>query len=384
MALKTATVVGGGIGGLTVALCLARRGVAVTLLEQAPVLRELGAGLQITPNGARVIQALGLGADLDAVSVQGRAVVPVDGLTGRRLARFDLTRLPGPPYRMASRRGLVALLGKACAEAGVALRTGARVTEATDGVLTLEGGERIEDALVIGADGLHSMVRPALNEATSAQFAGQVAWRAVIPAEQAPEARIWMLPHRHAVTYPIPEGLNIVAVEERSAWAPEGWSHVDRPDAMTRAFSGACAELQDLLQQVREPMLWGLFRHPVARHWHGQRSAILGDAAHPTLPFLAQGANLALEDAWVLAESVTGSEPLLQGLARYQARRRDRVVRALAAAQANARNYHLSGPARRVAHLGLAAIDRVAPRAYLRRLDWLYAYDATRGEDRGS
>lgn len=358
------TVVGGGIGGLTAALCLARHGADVVLHERAAALTDIGAGVQITPNGAAVLATLGLSAALDRVALRAQAVCPTDALSGRTLARFDLTQLPGQPYRFLHRADLIEVLVQACTKAGVELRLGSVFApgQATKG-------------LVIGADGLHSVLRPLLNGPQVPFFTGQVAWRAVIRADAAPEARIWMAPGRHVVTYPLVRGiLNIVAVREQPAWAAEGWSHADDPATLQAAFADTCPDLRHLLARVTETRLWGLFRHQVAEHWHGDGLALLGDAAHPTLPFLAQGANLAIEDAWVLAMCLDRG----LGLPAYQVLRRGRVIRAVAAANANAVNYHLGGIRRVVAHSGLRVVGAVAPRAFLRRMDWLYGRDVTR------
>jgi len=182
------------------------------------------------------------------------------------------------------------------------------------------------------------------------------------------------------VTYPLRGGdfLNLVAVEERDTWTAEGWSQRDDPENLRQAFSGFGPEVQQMLSGVETAGLWGLFRHPVARTWHRDGAALLGDAAHPTLPFLAQGANMALEDAWALADALSGSADLSTGLASYQSRRRDRVVRVIDAASRNARNYHLSpGPFRFAAHTALGLVSRVAPGQMLRRFDWLYGHDVT-------
>ena len=359
MTTKTrVAVVGGGPAGLASALALAQQGARVTLSERAPALAEAGAGLQISPNGARALGALGLSETLADIGLASRAVVPTDGLTGRPVARFDLTR-QSPRYRFVTRTALVEALARACRDAGVEIRLGVVEADTSDA------------ELIVGADGVRSGLRAKLNGAAAPQFTGQVAWRATIPAEAAPEARIWMLPGRHVVTYPLPGGrLNIVAVQERSAWAEEGWRLPGDPDALRVAFADVCPELSALLQDVTETALWGLFLHPVAPRWQDGRHVLVGDAAHPTLPFLAQGANLALEDAVVLARCLGQG-----GLAAYEAARKPRVTRAIAAARANASNYHLSGLKRRVAHAGLGALGRIAPDAFVARLDWLYGFD---------
>ncbi|MEL7098230.1 MAG: FAD-dependent monooxygenase [Pseudomonadota bacterium] len=353
-------VIGGGIGGLACAAAFLRFGADVSIYEQAPALREVGAGVQITPNGARVLAALDV--PLSARSVKARAVVPTSARSGRALARFDLSN---KTYRFVHRADLIDMLAAACR--GADLHLGARIDDPAE----------LDADLIVGADGLHSRVRPLLNGADAPFFTGQVAWRAVIEADAAPEARVWMAPKRHVVTYPLRGGrLNIVAVQERSAWAAEGWNHPDDAANLRAAFRDCAPDLQALLERVEAPLLWGLFRHPVASAWHKTNMALLGDAAHPTLPFLAQGANLALEDAWSLAAHAVAA-PLDTALPAYQATRAPRVTRAIAAANANARNYHLSGPARLIAHTGLAVLGRVAPNLIPSRLDWLYDYDVT-------
>ena len=378
---RSVAVVGGGIGGLAAALAFARTGAQVTVFEQAPELREFGAGLQITPNGGVVLEALGLEAAAAAKSVRGAAVVPSDALTGREVARFDLGRLSGVPYRFFHRGDLLEILAEGCREAAVTIRTGVRIGEVDpqQGAVSIAGGETVSFDLVVGADGLHSVLRPCLNGPDKPFFTGQVAWRAIVNApEAAPEARIWMAPGRHIVTYPLAGGqLNVVAVQARQGWTDEGWNHADDPDNLRTAFADCAAVIKDLLAKVEEVRLWGLFRHPVASSWQKGRAAILGDAAHPTLPFLAQGANLALEDAYVLARECNRVTDLGAALTAYEFARQTRVRKAIAAANGNAVNYHLSGISRQVAHAGLRALGRVAPNQFLKRMDWLYGHDVT-------
>lgn len=376
LAGRQVAIIGAGIGGLAAACAMAQAGAQVIVLEQAPELREAGAGLQVTPNGARVIEALGLSDAYARTGIAAAGVWPTDALTGRVIARFDLGQTR-PAYRFFHRAGLQALLARAAEAAGAEIRTGVRARSLGPGGAIATSDGPLSADLVIGADGIHSIAR--LYCDTGAQptdFTGQVAWRAVIAApDVAPAAQIWMAPGRHVVTYPLPGGmLNVVAVQERDAWAEEGWHHPDDPANLRSAFADCGDELRALLDQVTRTQLWGLFRHPVAETWHGQRIAILGDAAHPTLPFLAQGANLALEDALVLARCCAAL-PLDAALPRYQSLRRDRVERAIRAADANARNYHLSGAARRGAHLGLGLMGTLAPKMFLARFGWLYDHD---------
>ncbi|PWL36083.1 MAG: monooxygenase [Marivita sp. XM-24bin2] len=380
------SVIGGGIGGLTCALALRQHGANVTILEQAQAITEVGAGIQVSPNGLRVIEALGLGDPLTERSVQGQAVSLRNGSTGAEVARLDLTRLPDDQrYLFVHRADLVDLLSGAARQQGVKMRLLQRVDTVAPGVrpvIRLATGDTREADLVIGADGIHSALRPVLNAPQKPFFTGQVAWRCIVPntTGHPPHARVHMGPKRHMVTYPLRDGsvLNVVAVEERKTWAAESWSQKDDADNMRKAFAGFDAEVHQILSQAEAPGVWGLFRHPVAQTWYGEGVALLGDAAHPTLPFLAQGANMAMEDAWVLADALVQAPDIETGLTSFQMRRKPRVSRVIDAASKNARNYHLSpGPFRFAAHTALGLLSRLSPGQMLSRFDWLYGHDVT-------
>ncbi|TCP61972.1 salicylate hydroxylase [Rhodovulum bhavnagarense] len=377
------TVLGAGIAGLAVATVLARHGAEVVVLERADAIREVGAGLQISPNGVSVLDALGLGETLARIGMRGREVVLRDFRQGREVLRLDLSRSEGG-YYFIHRADLIDMLADAARAAGVHIRllheiTGLALDDDRVHLSTAQGAHLGAD-LVIGADGLHSVVRGLLNGQASPDFTGQVAWRATVPADGrvAPIATVHMGPGRHLVHYPLRGGklVNIVAVEERRDWVAEGWNHDDQPNNLRSAFAGFGGAVPALLERVEKVNLWGLFRHPVATNWHKGRAAILGDAAHPTLPFLAQGANMALEDAWVLAAALAAHDDHEAAFAAYQAERRPRTMRIVDAASRNARNYHLSGPLRMAAHAALRVGGALVPGAPLRRFDWLYAYDA--------
>jgi salicylate hydroxylase len=386
---QTVIVVGAGVAGLAAARALALRGASVTVLEQADAIREVGAGLQISPNGAAVLRALGLEGALAAASTRAVAVDLIDGPTGEGVARLDLARLrPRQGYHFLHRADLISLLLAGATEAGVTLRLLSRVAridlDAARPAVVLEGGERLDATLLVGADGLHSRVRTALNGEETPFFTGQVAWRALIPCEPGapPVAEVHMGPGRHLVSYPLRGGTmrNIVAVEERAKWAEESWTLRDDGIDLRLAFAGFSARVRGWLEQVDDPWLWGLFRHRVAGSWTSPKGvAILGDAAHPTLPFLAQGASMGLEDAWVLVDTLARHDTLAAGLAAYQAARKPRTTRIVAAADGNARAYHLSGLPRLIGHTGLRVLGRMAPGAMLSRFDWLYGHDVTKG-----
>ncbi|WP_084667960.1 FAD-dependent monooxygenase [Nioella nitratireducens] len=382
------TVLGAGIGGLAAATALAQRGAVVRVLEQADAIREVGAGLQISPNGAVVLRALGLGGALAEAAPRAHAVVLRDFRRGAEVFRMPLTR-DDRPYHLTHRADLVCMLRKAAQAAGVAIELGRTVEQVTPGnagthLRFASGGEETVP-LLIGADGLHSPTRASLNPATRPFFTGQVAWRCTIPLDAPdtpPEATVHMGPGRHIVTYPLRGGelMNVIAVEERDGWAAEGWNHKDSPENLRRAFADFPPEIRDLLFRAQEVYLWGLFRHPVAKCWGGDSVALLGDAAHPTLPFLAQGANMALEDAWVLAEALDQEDDTTTALTRYEAQRKGRTARIVEAASQNARNYHLHpGPYRAAAHMALRIGSRVAPQMATRPFEWLYGHDVTHG-----
>ena len=383
------TVLGAGVAGLAVARALALRGAVVTVFEQADAVREVGAGLQVSPNGAVVLRALGLGPALTAASQRAGAVELRDGLTGAVVTRLEVGRLrPQQGYHFVHRADLIALLLAGAHEVGVDLRLLNRVTSVdltgAQPVLVMEDGTRQEADLLIGADGLHSPTRTALNGKVAPFFTHQVAWRAVVPGDGgAAVAEVHMGAGRHLVSYPLRGGTlrNIVAVEERRTWADESWTLRDDPIELRLAFKDFSPRVRGWLDMIEDVYLWGLFRHPVAAVWQralpGGGVAILGDAAHPTLPFLAQGASMGLEDAWVLAASLAACDTWAAGLASYQVARAGRCARIVEAASKNARAYHLAGVTRTLAHAGLRFGGWLAPDLALRRFDWLYGFDAT-------
>ncbi len=368
-------VAGGGVAGLAVATALAQRGHTVRVAERAEAIGEVGAGIQISPNGFRVLDALGLGEALAARALRVEAVRLIDGPRHRDVLMLDLKDgFRGTPWLAVHRVDLISVLEEGARKAGVTIETGREIAPPPEG-RALDG-----DDLLIGADGLKSRVRARVDDASKAFFTRQVAWRAIIADEddRAPEVRVYMGPGRHLVSYPLTHGRrNIVAVEERTAWAEEGWSHSDHPANLRAAFEGFRGPVAGWLEQVDEVYLWGLFRHSVAHRWYSGRQVLLGDAAHPTLPFLAQGANLALEDAWVLAECLS-SQPLDGALRQYQALREDRCIRVTDAASRNARNYHLSfPPARIIGHSALRLAGAVMPGRVRDSLGWIYNHDVT-------
>lgn len=377
-------VIGGGIGGLASALAFAKRGADVHVLEQAETVREYGAGLQISPNGMTVLRNLGVADALREVSPTCVAQVLKDGISGQDVLRMAIDDPQN--YLFVHRADLVTVLAAAARAAGVKIRLLQRANKVVGGDvphIDLANGDTCNADLVVGADGLHSVLRSSLNAASAPFFTGQVAWRAVVDntIRQPAEARVHMGPGRHMVTYPLRGGrkLNIVAVEERQAWTQEGWSHYDDPANLKNAFSKFCPDVRQILENVEPPGLWGLFRHPVAAKWYGKGVALVGDAAHPTLPFMAQGANLALEDAWMLAQCLHVVEDRDMALAQYQALRRARAAKVVDAASRNAWKFHLRPKLfRKSAHAILGVTEWLAPGKMRAGFDWIYSYDVTK------
>lgn len=384
-------VIGAGIAGLATAMALAQRRARVRVLEQAPALAEVGAGIQVGPNGVAVLEALGLRDAAETCASLPPAIELHHSVSERRVARIPLGRQCiaryGRPYWQFHRADLLALLGAGAREAGVSVETGARVADVeTHGNrcrVTLECGTTLLAEGVIAADGLRSGVRGRLFQGETPRFTGHVAWRGLVDAARLPErffpdgVNVYMGPRRHLVTYPLRHGTlrNFVAVEERDDWVIEGWTEADDPENLRAAFAGFGPRVKRLLEAVDETFLWGLFDHPPLPNWVNGTVALIGDACHPMLPFLAQGAGTGLEDAWVLAAELDVATDLGQGLRAYEARRKPRATRIQRASLRNGRIYHLGPGVGTLAHLGLSAASAVAPGSLLGRFDWLYGAD---------
>jgi salicylate hydroxylase len=384
---------GGGIAGLATALALRQRGVEVTVLEQATQLREVGAGLQISPNGSRVLQALGLGAAVEALACEAAAKEVRLWNTGRRWPLFDLgadarSRF-GAPYWMLHRGDLHQVLRAAFeAAAPGALQTGVRVEHAQtlgDGVhVTAADGRVFTADVMVAADGVHSAQRRAAFGEGSARFTGLMAWRGVVPTARlapelcAPVGVNWVGPGGHVITYPLRRGelLNVVAIVEKPAWRGESWSDAGTHDEVHHDLAGWHPDLHHLIDAMELPFRWALLSRPALTGWLDGRSVLIGDAAHPTLPFLAQGANMALEDALLLARCLTELDDAPAALARFVALRLPRTTRIVQGAADNTHRFHnplLADPATAAAY-----IDREwEPTRVRQRYDWLFEHDVT-------
>jgi salicylate hydroxylase len=357
-------VVGAGIAGLSVAAFLARAGITATVYEQATELGEVGAGLQLSPNGSRLLHRAGLGAHLSAAAIRPEAIEVRRWQDNGLIARTELgaacEAAYGAPYYTVHRAklhsGLLGLVEDR-------VRRGRRcvaVTEYADRVeLRFAGGATVAADLVVGADGLHSVVRRAVS-ADVARFSGLTVHRGLVrDTAGEPLVRIWLGPQRHVVCYPIGNGVaNVVDAgrpESFTGWHDEVHAIVARADSWTR---------------------WPLYeREPLAR-WSTRRIVLAGDAAHPLLPFGAQGANQAIEDAAALAACLGrgGLADLPTALARYERARVPRVDRVRAMVRANADDHHLpDGAGQRRRDVPMRARESLHARA------WLFGYDAEVG-----
>ncbi len=375
-------VIGAGIGGLALALALARRGVRTLVLERAESLEAVGAGVQLGPNATRILFAWGLEPPLRVVSATPDAAEVASGATGRRLLRIPLgaaaERRWGGAYLQLHRADLQAvLLDAARAETAITLRLGAPVRTVSDRRVVLEDGEAIDAEVIVGADGVRSGVRVQALGGPAPQVLGETAWRALVPAQGDPQtARVWTFPRRHLVAYPVRGGavLNLVAITSGGADGA-AWSEPAAPAALRAAFVDAAPPVRALLQRVETTTRWSLTRTPPLARWGEGSITLLGDAAHATAPYLAQGAAMAIEDAEALARHLAGATGgVPDRLRAYEAERRPRTARVQAASQRNGVVFHQADAVARLGFGGAALADRLLGRDPAARLDWLYGY----------
>lgn len=398
-------IAGGGIGGLTTALCCLHHGHDVTVFEQAPAFDEVGAGIQLPPNAMKVFEALGVDSVMAEKAFEPEAIEARMGETGRTLFTIPLAEqsiaMWGSPYLHIHRADYIAALRDALLNRALyAVAVNAKVTAYTqdrEGVtVTLENGRQFSGDVLIGADGIKSSIRDIMLGPDDPVFTGNMAWRAVVPIEALgahlpnPTACVWMGKGRHAVTYRLRKGqlANFVGVVERDDWAEESsteenWTEQGRRKDAMKDFAGWHPVITKLIENVPESALyrWALFdRKPLPR-WTDGRVALLGDAAHPMLPFLAQGAAMAVEDAWIIAHELSQSgQTVSTSLNAYQARRFDRTSRAQAGSRANMKTFHQRTKTGQIKTYGSMWLGgRLAPRLVHKRMNWLYGYDVTAG-----
>lgn len=389
-------IAGAGIGGLSAALFMAKAGWRVTVTDREETLHEFGAGLQIAPNASRLLADIGIVADLDDFAVEPTALVVRKGDSGEVLSRATLGKTAearfGAPFLAIHRADLQnALHKRAAAHPAIALRLGHALediretdTEITGIFRHGDGEVRLSADLLVGADGVRSRARTLSGLPSPSRYSGNTAWRALIPREQAPifareaEVNLWFGGGAHLVHYPVCGGrdINVVAVVE-DAWREEGWSCPGDPDELNRKFAPWCEKARDLIAAAPEWRRWALLTRAPESRWSRARLTLLGDAAHPMMPFLAQGASSAIEDGATLAALLSAPTPQPENLAlalkRYDATRIPRTARIQGEAAKQGKLYHHSGLVGRLRD----TVMRVLPgEAMLRRYAWIFDHDA--------
>ncbi len=389
-------IVGGGIGGLSAAYALAREGLRVRVLERAREFGEVGAGLQIAPNCTRILHEYGLLDEAKNLGVVPASMVMRDAVDGSELTRLDLVDLEreyGFPYMVIHRSDLHGMFLRACQRSGVDLVTDARVVgyenTASGAKVLLEDGRTDEARIVIAADGLHSVARGLIVEDEPVSSA-YVAYRAAVPIEQVgrnvdlSEVSVHIGPRCHFVHYGLRGGemLNQVAVFEspKALAGEEDWG---TPDELDAAFTATCPDVQAGIPLMWRDRWWRMFDRDPIMTWVQGNIALLGDAAHPPLQYMAQGAIMAIEDGWVLARHVAagraenGSIDWQAALAAYEAVRPEHCRRVLTTTRAWGELWHLDGTAR----LQRNALLRARDTYDYSFTDWIYGPTALTPEE---
>jgi salicylate hydroxylase len=385
-------IAGAGLGGLTTALALIKRGHRVRLFEQAAELKEVGAGVQIGSNGSRVLIALGLRDAMERVVCLPRGREFRLWSTGQRWRSFDSGEMAeqrfGAPYWMVHRGDFHAVLLDAMRKADPeAIQAGnACVGFAQDGhraTIHLANGETATGDVLIGADGVHSKVRQQMFGDGRAEFTGIMAWRGLVPMERLPEhqrqlvGNNWLGVGGHVVTYPLRRGeiLNFVGAIERDDWHLESWTEAGTIEECLHDLGGWHDDVKTIIRNIDTPYKWGLLKREPLDHFVQGRVCVMGDAAHPTLPFLAQGANMALEDAMIIARCLDTFDDVPEALRHYEQARLGRTAAIVRGSSDNTKRFH--NPAHGDAAGAAAYIEReFRPEKIAERYDWLYEYNA--------
>jgi salicylate hydroxylase len=393
-ASKNVVVVGGGIGGLTAALALLRRGIDVQVYDQSNQLKEIGAGIQISSNGSRVLFALGLETALTEVQVRPERRVLRHWSTGETWNWFDLGNKSierfGTPHLMLHRSDLHTLLADAVRSLkpdAITLDRRCVAVSSSGGhaEATFEDGSVVKAPYVIGADGIHSKVRVCLFGPSRPVFTGCIAWRGLIPMDRLPPhlaemvGTNWLGPHGNVLHYPVRRGelMNFVSTSERDDWQIESWSTAGTKEELRNDFRDWHSDVQLMIDEIETPYKWAMMIREPMDTWSKGRVTLLGDACHPTLPFLGQGGVMSIEDGYVVAACLDKyfGEPGV-AFARYEDIRKDRTSMVVRKASEN----KASAFEPRLADKDLVAVEvaREWQQVRLReRMDWLYNYDAT-------
>jgi 3-hydroxybenzoate 6-monooxygenase len=376
-------IAGGGIGGLAMALALAKRGYPSRVLEQAPEFKEVGAGIQLGPNSWRALRALGAEPAVKPLAVLPRALVMNDAITAEHVVSVPLDGFEerfGAPYALIHRADLLdALLKTANASALIQLETSRQVKEFHDDggsvrIVTVDGRTYHAPAL-IGADGIWSTVRAQLIGDGKPRVAGHITYRSVLPTHEVPEALrrwdmvLWAGPRCHLVHYPLRGGelYNLVAVFHSNRYE-EGWNSFGDPTELHERFEGTCAPVQTMLGKIAEWRMWVLCDREPIKMWSKGRVTLLGDAAHPMLQYLAQGAGMALEDALCLARCLDEHDSIEAAFKAYPLERYLRTGRVQLTARIYGEFYHAEGVRREIRNEYVKGIGYAG-------LGWLYDHE---------
>jgi len=385
-------IAGAGIGGLTAAAALLKKGFDVTVFEQAQELKEIGAGVQLSPNATRVLYQLGVGDALDGLACEplGKRVRLWN--TGQSWRLFDLgtqsRALYGYPYFTLHRADLHQKLAdtvRALKPDAIRLNHKVESFSQQNGKVRVQavGGETCEGDLLVGADGVHSRVRRALFGPDEPVFSGVMAWRGVIDASKLPEhlrepyGANWVGPGAHVIHYPLRGNnlINFVGAVEKSGWQVESWSERGTLEECLGDFAGWHEDVRTLISAIDIPYKWALMvREPMPR-WSLGHATLLGDACHPTLPFLAQGACMAIEDGYLLARCLERhARDVPAALQRYEALRLERTAKVVRGSAANATRFH--NPQLAHAEGAAAYVDREWSEERVKeRYNWLFEYN---------
>ncbi|MGK9055047.1 FAD-dependent monooxygenase [Xaviernesmea oryzae] len=384
-------IIGGGIGGVALAASLKGRGIESHIFERAPAFGEVGAGIQMTPNAVKIMRALGIFDALEKVSFLPQNIIGRNWKTAREMWRTplarDCPRLYGAPFFHVHRADLHRILLDRIDLDATALGTvctGVR-QEGKTGVASFADGKEFEADVIVGADGIHSTIRKSLFGDEPPRFTGNMCWRAVVPFDTppfdyvTPDSSFWLGPNGHVVTYYVSGGaaVNIVAVLETRDWVEESWNVRSSREELLAGYKGWHANLQKLFSRADNVFKWGLFDRDPMTSWTKGRVTLLGDAAHPMLPFLSQGAAMAIEDGFVLAGALSDTPDVEAALHRYESLRRPRTTRVQLESRERGRTYHLSSRFAQIKRdLGYRWKSFINPQTSGLGANWVYEYDA--------